>query len=292
MSLKASEWALRQALAPVPKFVLVVLADVADDEGICWPRISTIAERVGVSRRTVQRAIKYLVQRKLVTVEPRLRSDGSNSSNRYRLMLTEGGDNLSPSPDKLTPPPDTPVTQGCHPCHRGGDTGVTPLTTRRTIKEPPLPQEATSKVESGIPDRGGGNGKRMETQSIRAEGESSCLHMSGELLPSERAMAQEMIVALDPPLDQQVLDEWAAIIAAGDIRASPLGCLRGLVDRARDGRFTPERGLRIARAREARQRMKVQVAKLPEPAPPNPDSPLVRRLQQVAQRQGKRQARA
>ena len=96
MSFTASEWALRQALGPVPKFVLVVLADAADDEGICWPRISTIAERVGVSTRTVQRAIQYLVQRKLVTVEPRLRPDGSSSSNRYRLMLTEGGDNLSP----------------------------------------------------------------------------------------------------------------------------------------------------------------------------------------------------
>ena len=282
MSLTASEWALRQALGPVPKFVLVVLADAADDEGICWPRISTIAERVGVSTRTVQRAIKYLVQRKLVTVEPRQRSDGSSSSNRYRLMLKEGGDNLSPSRDKLTPPPDTRVTQGCHPCHRGGDTGVTPLTTRRTIKEPPLPQEATSKVDP----------EPEQHSTCSGGGDLSELHVPKELLPSERAMAKKMIGALEPPLDQQVLDEWAAIIAAGDIRASPLGCLRVLVDRARESKFTPERGLRIARAREARRRVGDQATKLPELASPNPDSPLVQRLQQVAQRQGKRQARA
>ena len=96
-----------------------------------------------------------------------------------------------------------------------------------------------------------------------------------------------MIGALDAPLDQQVLDEWAAIIAAGDIRASPLGCLRTLIERAREGRFTPERGLRIAQVRQAKSRAKARVAKLPELAPVDPDSPLVRRVQQMAQRQGK-----
>ena len=101
-------------------------------------------------------------------------------------------------------------------------------------------------------------------------------------------MAKEMIGGLDPPLGQQVLDEWAAIIAAGDIRTSPLGCLRALVDRAREGKFTPERGLRIAQAREAKRRMEDRVTQLPELAPPNPDSPLVRRLQNMAQRQGRR----
>ena len=50
----------------------------------------------------------------------------------------------------------------------------------------------------------------------------------------------------------------------------------------------PERGLRIAQAREAKRRVKNRVTKLPELVPPNPDSPLVRRLQNMAQRQGKR----
>ena len=90
VSIIARDWALAQSLAPGPKFVLVVLADAADDQGVCWPRVSTIAERVGVSRRTVQRSIQYLVQRNLIVVEPRLRNDGSSSLNRYRLRLVEG----------------------------------------------------------------------------------------------------------------------------------------------------------------------------------------------------------
>ena len=271
MSIIAREWALCQDLAPVHKLVLVVLGDAADDQGRCWPRISTVAKKVGVSTRTIQRSVQYLVQHKLVTVEPRQRSDGSSSSNLYRLKL-KGGDNLSSLPDKLTPPPDTPVTQGCHPCQGEGDTGVTPLTERRTEREPPL-RKPVPTSKTGIQDRGGG--KRIE------------LHYPKDLVASERIRAERMIGAVDPPLDQQVLDEWAAIIAARDIRSSPLGCLRALIERAQDGKFTPERGHRIAQARLAKRRVQIQAAKLPELASVDESSPLVRRIQQVAQRQGK-----
>ncbi len=272
MSILAREWALCQDLAPVHKLVLVVLGDAADDQGRCWPRISTVAKKVGVSTRTVQRVLHHLVNRKMITVEPRKRGDGSSSSNLYRLKL-KGGDRMSPPPDKLTPPPDTSVTQGCHPCQGEGDTGVTPLTERRTEREPP-PRKPVPTSKTGIEDRGGGK-KRMD------------LHYPKDLVPSERNRAEVMIGAVDPPLDPQVLDEWAAIIAARDIRSSPLGCLRALIERAREGKFTPERGYRIAQARQAVRRVQIQAAKMPELAPVDESSPLVRRIRQVAQRQGK-----
>lgn len=271
MSITAREWALRQALAPVHKFVLVVLADAADDQGVCWPRISTVADKVGVSTRTVQRAVQHLARHKLITVEPRLRSDGSSSSNRYLLKLKEGV-NLSPPPDNLTPLPDATVTHPRHLCQGEGDTGVTPLTERRTEREPP-PHEPVLKAEPGIPDRGGGN--------------VIDLHYPKNLLPSERVRSEAMIRRLASPVNQQVLDEWAAIIAAGDIRASPLGCLRALIENAREGKFTPERGLRIEQARQAKRRTENRVTQLPELAPADLDSPLVRRVQQMAQCQGK-----
>ena len=271
MSIIAREWALCQDLAPVHKLVLVVLGDAADDQGRCWPRVSTVAKKVGVSTRTVQRVLHCLVERKMITVEPRKRGDGSSSSNLYRLKLKRG-DKLSPPPDKLTPPPDTLVTQGCHPCHRGGDTGVTPLTERRTEREPP-PHKPVPTIKTGIDDHGGG--KRID------------LYYPKDLVASERKRAEQMIGAVDPPLNQQVLDEWAGIIAAGSIRASPLGCLRALIERAREGKFTPERGHHIAQARLAEQRVQIQAAKLPELAPVDESSPLVRRIQRVAQRQGK-----
>jgi len=195
-------WAWHQDIKPVPKLILMALADAADDQGICWPSVATIAIKVGVSTRTVRRVMQTLIRRELLSAEQRYRSDGSCSSNRYRLLL-EGGDKLSPAPDRSDTTPR-------HPCQGPPDCSVIPGTTIGTIKEPPLPP--VSKPEQ--PDRGGG--------------EILDLYYPKDLLPSERSRAEAMIGALNTPINQQVLDEWAGIITAGAIRSSTLGCLRTL----------------------------------------------------------------
>ena len=75
-------------------------------------------------------------------------------------------------------------------------------------------------------------------------------------------------------------------MAAGAIRASPLGCLRALTARAQVGTFTPERALRVAQTRETRQRMEAAQAAIerPELPPPDENNPLVRRVQDMARR--------
>ena len=109
-------------------------------------------------------------------------------------------------------------------------------------------------------------------------------------MSEERAGAEAMLAVLKPPLDQLVLDEWAGIIAAGAIRASPLGCLRELVKRAQKGTFTPERGLRVARARETRQRVEVARVDIARPELPVADenNPLVKRLRALAKSKSER----
>ena len=131
----------------------------------------------------------------------------------------------------------------------------------------------------------------MEKQSTdRGGGDAFDLVYPGDLLPEERAGAEAMLAVLQPPLDQLVLDEWAGIIAAGAIRASPLGCLRELVKRARKGTFTPERALRVARARETRQRMETVRADIERQELPVADenNPLVKRLRALAKGQSER----
>ena len=59
-------WAWYQDLKPVPKLVLMALADAANDQGTCWPSVATIAAKVGVSTRTVQRVIQTLIRRELL----------------------------------------------------------------------------------------------------------------------------------------------------------------------------------------------------------------------------------
>lgn len=76
----------------------MALADVADDDGVCWPSVSTIGRRCAVSTRTVQRALRDLHKVDLVRGDARYRGDGSTTSNRYVLSL-RGGDTLSGASD-------------------------------------------------------------------------------------------------------------------------------------------------------------------------------------------------
>lgn len=52
-------WPL-EGMSIAQKAVLISLADNANDQGVCWPAIATIAKRVCASERAVQTAIKWL----------------------------------------------------------------------------------------------------------------------------------------------------------------------------------------------------------------------------------------
>ena len=84
MSIRAINWAWEQDVKPVPKLVLVKLADHANDDGRCWPSVRTIKKQTGLSRDSVLRATRYLESKGLLTVIHR--TDGRLSrSNVYRL---------------------------------------------------------------------------------------------------------------------------------------------------------------------------------------------------------------
>jgi hypothetical protein len=260
-------WAWHQDLPPTPKLILMALADAADDHGICWPSVPTVAAKCRVSDRTVRRVMRTLAAHGLMISAPRHRQDGSCSSNRYRLLL-EGG-------DKLTGPPYTGVSTPGQGCQGPPDTGVTLRTTRGTQNKSPQPP-AAEPLSAVSPSAGSGGGELFE------------LEYPKDVLPAERIEAEKLITALKAPLDQQVLDEWAGILSAGAIRSSPLACLRALIKRAQDGRFTPERALRVAQARKTRQRLDATEARImsdaPAPVPIDEGNPLARRIADIAKR--------
>ena len=262
-------WAWEQKLNPTPKLILMALADAANDFGVCWPSVSTLATKCCVSIRTVRRVMQLLVDRKLLLSEPRYRKDGSCSSNRYRLQL-DGGDRLSPAPDRgeITP------GQGCE---GPPVTGVIPGTTIGTQKESLLPQGvATESVASKAEESGGGEFFELEYPAT--------------LSAAEQEEARKKLAGITAGLSQQLLDELAASIGANVIQTTPLAYLRGLIKRARAGTFTPEGALHVAEQR--RQRAEVDAA-LQRSEPPcggprqtefDPDNPLVRKLLDIQSR--------
>lgn len=54
-------WPL-QGMTPAQKAVLVSLADNANDQGVCWPSVESIAMRTCLSERSVQNSIKWLIE--------------------------------------------------------------------------------------------------------------------------------------------------------------------------------------------------------------------------------------
>lgn len=77
----------REELPSRAKCVYMYLKDRCDAKGECWPAINTIAKDTSMSRSTVKRAIADLISCGLLRKESRYRENGSNSSNRYFLII-------------------------------------------------------------------------------------------------------------------------------------------------------------------------------------------------------------
>ena len=58
MSIRIMSDIWEMSFPPTDKLVFLALADCANDEGLAWPSIATIARKSGVSERTVQRSIR------------------------------------------------------------------------------------------------------------------------------------------------------------------------------------------------------------------------------------------
>ena len=262
-------WAWDQQLSPTPKLILMALADAANDYGVCWPSVSTVARKCCVSIRTVRRVMQKLAARRLLLTEQRYRKDGSCSSNRYRLRLGRG-DRLSPAPDRgdITP------GQGCE---GAPVTGVIPGTTIGTQKES-LPPQATA------------SGTVVSKSVGSGGGELSDLEYPKTLSAAEQEEARKKLAGIPAGLSQQLLDELAASIRSNVIKATPLAYLRGLITRARAGTFTPDGALRIANHRQQRDKVDAATRRRDSmirdypPTEVDPDNPLVKKLVDIQSR--------
>lgn len=286
-------WVWRQALPPTPKLVLMSLADAADDQGVCWPSVATIACKCCISTRTVRRIMQELAAASLLSRESRVRHNGSYTSNRYILALGGG--------DKLSGGPDAGVSTPGRPRQEGTDTGVSPRTTKEPKRKPPQPQTfvavAPARETTGVvSDNSSGDAepKGVVSGNSGGDGPDRRLDYPKALTEPERVEARKQLAALPHDLAQQLLDELAGRMKVGTIRIAPLAYLRGLITRARAGDFTPEVALQIADVRTRRRRVEAALRQADAirsetkddvlTAAPTSDSPLVRRLNAIRHR--------
>lgn len=98
--LMSTVWDTPLELDPTCRLVLLSLADQANDEGLCWPSVATVARRCGVSPKSARRWLHYLEERGWLR-----REEKSGTSNRYWLTPPTG---------------DTPPVDGTPPTHGRG----------------------------------------------------------------------------------------------------------------------------------------------------------------------------
>lgn len=125
-------WPL-QGMSPAQKAVLISLADQANDQGVCWPAVDSIATRCCLSKRAVQQAIKWLRGAGIVSVEER-----QGRSTMYSV-----------TPAAYAPP------QEMHPsskCTRAGNAPSPADAAPRTVIEP---SGEPSEEPSPLPTRSG-----------------------------------------------------------------------------------------------------------------------------------------
>lgn len=117
-------WILHPSVTPPMLAVYVALLTFADlDTGECWPSLTAIAERAGVHRATVARALPALRALGVVDWQERHDADGQ-ASNRYTVAmdaenppaaLAEPVDNLLDEPPVSRRKRRTPVAQSDSP---------------------------------------------------------------------------------------------------------------------------------------------------------------------------------
>lgn len=120
----AACWPLQ--MPPTPKAVLVSLADNANDQGHCWPSISTICERTCFGRTAVIAAIQWLEDHGAVKAD---RSNGRHTS----YVITPG--QYQSASRTGTPPEPVRQANGTSP-PRGRDQSGRRTLTVKNRKEP------------------------------------------------------------------------------------------------------------------------------------------------------------
>lgn len=120
MSIKIMSWVLDHSpYEGKARLIHVVLADHANDEGVCWPRQDQIAARAGCSVEHVRVTVKQMVADGYV--ELIAASKGRGSSHKYLLKNPKSvgvSDHGSPQVDGLSPQVDGTITPNPSPNNR------------------------------------------------------------------------------------------------------------------------------------------------------------------------------
>jgi len=128
------------------KLVLMMLADISDDNGRCFPSYQHLADTCEMSRRSVITHINALEADGLIKITHRKKkNDKLNSSNIYELTLNSG-ENFAPHSEKSA--------LGSEMVSPGGSENISPITyhSNEPINEPKKTSKKNTLNFDNLPD--------------------------------------------------------------------------------------------------------------------------------------------
>lgn len=151
MSWAATNWARTQTTGSVgPKAILLLLADLADENHSCFPGQARLAADSEQDVRTVRRHLVHLEQLGLIRREHRYGGHAGRTSDRYHLAV----DDPQPLPDKLPANPAAEYrTTGTELPDKSGQNYRTPVSGEQL--EEPLEEEGAAEPETAPVPVGG-----------------------------------------------------------------------------------------------------------------------------------------
>ena len=92
MSFQAMAWAVKQKLPSREKFILIMLANYADENSTCWPSNGRLCDELGMSKNTLLAGLRALAELGIIEIIKRS-EDGYTLPNKYRLQIERVGSN-------------------------------------------------------------------------------------------------------------------------------------------------------------------------------------------------------
>lgn len=98
MSIHVSSWVWRHAECQDNELILLLaLADMANDEGVCWPSVLSLASRCRCDVRTVQRNLAKALERGELRISQRC-TEGKTNVYRFGKYHPPGTQDVTPPP--------------------------------------------------------------------------------------------------------------------------------------------------------------------------------------------------
>ena len=252
MSLKMMARVWELPLPPTQKFVLMAIADEANDEGYCFPSLGRLAYKCSINERSVRRMIGLSTAEGYVAVKQRFNKRGGRTSNGYQLTLDTPRTNCPGGPGATARGARTPVSGGSgHVCPGPPDMDVQLPTTNPLFDPTPPPppphrDDDARTVDRLVSEMSGGCGELCFPEGLSSAQRRA---LGGHLYDLKFGDAQA------------ILDELAGQMAHAKVY-NPIRYCVALVEKLKRGQFVPEVGLPFTERRAA-ERLREQVLRAP-----------------------------